>query len=249
MKQTQVPMPSPLDELETRLSSLNKTILGRLSNGQEPAIDLLIEELVYEYAKVNPFLNTKLISEAARISYDAHEGYKRKSGLPYIVHPYQVGYILALMGMDSETVAAGLNHDAIEKSAAKRKDITERIGSLGGTVLKLVMGVTRIPEEEIYSAGYDVKTQDKILRMMKEIQHDARIDAINVADGISNLLSIDGLRAGPNNVADTRLKSLHNSEVYVVPAALRFDNSFGAERNLKFYDFVNLLIQRGKANL
>lgn len=251
MKQTSTLRALSFGELETRLSSLNEIVLGRLGNEtQESAIDLLIEEIVSEYAKVNPFLDTKLISKAARISYDAHEGHKRKSGLPYIVHTYHVGYILALVGMGSETVAAGLNHDAIEKSDTKRKDITGMIiKSLGEGVLGLVLGVTRLPEDDVYATGYDVETQDKILRMMKPKDHDIRIDAINVADGISNLLSIDGLRAGPNNFADTILKCLNNSEFYVKPAALRLDNAFGADGNFKFYDFVDLLIQRGKISL
>ena len=257
MKQTPTLEKLSFDGLETRLLSLNEIVLNRLENEvkedqikHDSARDILIGEILTEYAKVNPSLDLKLISEAAKISYEAHKGHKRKSGLPYITHPYQVGYVLALMGMDSETVAAGLNNDAIEKSGAKRKEITKMIiGLLGDSVLELVLAVTRIPIGEIYGTGYDWATQNKILEMMKKIDSDTRIDAINVADGISNLLSIDGLRAGPRNSVDTRLKSLQNSEFYVRPAALRLDNAFDADGNFKFYDFVNLLIQRGKTNL
>jgi len=113
----------------------------------------------------------------------------------------------------------------------------------------MVLGVTRIPDSEISLSGYDCDTMDKLLRMMKEKKPDARIDAINVADGISNLLSMDGLKAGPNNFFDERMKSIQNSELYVKPAASRLDNTFGLDGNFRFYDFVVLLIQRGRTSI
>ena len=39
-----------------------------------------------------------------------------KSGEPYVVHPIEVGIILAGMQLDAETVAAGLLHDVVEDS-------------------------------------------------------------------------------------------------------------------------------------
>jgi len=87
------------------------------------------------------------------------------------------------------------------------------------------------------------------MRMMKETKSDERIDAINVADGISNLLSIDGLKAGPNNLFDSRMKSIQNSELHVKPAASRLDSAFGLDGNFRFYNFVNSLIQRGEISL
>lgn len=243
--------------LETRLSSLSETVIERLGSAHQnekeavAAIEILIQEIVYAYINVHPLLDERLLFDAARISYQAHQGVKRKNGQPYIVHPYQVGYILALMGTDSEVVAAGLNHDAIEKSGGKRKEITEIITkSLGEGVLRLVMAVARLPQEEIFSSGYGAATEKKLPGMMDKNETDFRIDAINVADGISNLLSFDGLRIGPDNpYVDLRAKSLSNSKKYVLPAAFRIDDVFAPSGRFKFYDFVGALIQRGQSSL
>jgi len=53
----------------------------------------------------------------------AHEGQKRLSGEPYFVHVFGTAKILAQLGMDTQTIVAGLLHDVLErhKNAGKKK--------------------------------------------------------------------------------------------------------------------------------
>ena len=54
------------------------------------------------------------IGKALDFATAAHDGQFRKSGEPYIIHPVNVAYILAEMGMDDATIVGGLLHDVVE---------------------------------------------------------------------------------------------------------------------------------------
>ena len=69
-------------------------------------------ELGYELDKLsNLYLNplsSRKIKKAITFADNAHEGQYRKSGEPYLVHPINVGLILASLKMDADTIVAGL---------------------------------------------------------------------------------------------------------------------------------------------
>ena len=54
------------------------------------------------------------IASAAVFAAKKHGDQKRKSGEPYITHPIAVAEILMQIGMDADTVSAGLLHDTLE---------------------------------------------------------------------------------------------------------------------------------------
>ena len=69
----------------------------------------------------------------------AHEGQRRKSGEPYIIHPIEVACILAEHRMDADTIIAGLLHDVVEDTKYTVSDIASQFGSAVSTI---VSGVT-----------------------------------------------------------------------------------------------------------
>lgn len=244
--------------LEQRLQGINDLTVIHLQAevhdklGKERINDLLKVEILSLYLLQNPSLYKELISDAIDISLYAHEGHKRGSGIPYIAHLFQVGYILSFMGMGSSVIAAGLNHDAIEKNLAKRAEITYLIKNrLGIEVLGIVMQVTRIGAEETNFAIYEPSLVDWLRKMMaKGAEPNPSTDAINVADGVSNLLTLDGLKSGTGEISsDGRFKSLLNSIRYVLPAAARIDEAYGGKMPFNFYPFVSELIVRGFRSL
>jgi Guanosine polyphosphate pyrophosphohydrolases/synthetases len=54
------------------------------------------------------------VRRAYLYSEQAHDGQKRRSGDPYIIHPLQVAEILADMRMDHQSLMAAMLHDVIE---------------------------------------------------------------------------------------------------------------------------------------
>lgn len=80
--------------------------------------------------------------QAVEMATIAHVGQIRKfSGLPYIVHPIEVGKILARFNMDEDVIIAGILHDTIEDTSITKKDIEKTFGS---NVANLVKQVTKI---------------------------------------------------------------------------------------------------------
>ena len=76
---------------------------------------------------LNP-LSSQKIKKAVSFADQAHQGQFRKSGEPFIIHPINVGMILASLKMDADTIIAGLLHDVVEDSAVTIQDIKKLFG-------------------------------------------------------------------------------------------------------------------------
>jgi hypothetical protein len=60
-----------------------------------------------------------LIEKAYTFADKAHEGHKRKSGEPYMIHTTAVAEQLAAMGMGPRTIAAGLTKSSSSSKASQ----------------------------------------------------------------------------------------------------------------------------------
>ena len=69
------------------------------------------------------------ITEAYRYAEKAHDGQMRQSGEPYITHPIAVAQILVELGMDTETICAGLLHDVVEDTSSTIEEIKKIFGA------------------------------------------------------------------------------------------------------------------------
>src|SRR3990167_7440417 len=78
-----------------------------------------------------------LVEKAYAFAEKAHEGQKRFSGEPYMVHLSRVARSIAELGMGAKTVAAGLLHDTIEDTNATTEQIEQEFGK---EILFLVEG-------------------------------------------------------------------------------------------------------------
>jgi len=80
------------------------------------------------------------VLEALKVADAAHAGQLRRSGEPYIIHPVAVTVILADMGMDRDTLIAGLLHDTVEDTPMTFERIEELFGL---DVRRIVEGETK----------------------------------------------------------------------------------------------------------
>ena len=73
-----------------------------------------IEDIINLMKKNNKKTDSKLIRQAYEFAKSKHGSQLRKSGEPYIIHPVQVAYILATIGLDDSTICAAILHDVAE---------------------------------------------------------------------------------------------------------------------------------------
>ena len=73
-----------------------------------------IQEVIAKRKEHSRRVDTKLIMKAYNYAKNHHGDQLRKSGEPYIIHPLNVAYILADIGLDDSTISAALLHDVVE---------------------------------------------------------------------------------------------------------------------------------------
>lgn len=145
-----------------------------------------MEDIVRELLEINPKYNADFLEKAYLKAKELHKDQKRKSGEPYIIHPKAVALILADLGMDDETIAAGLLHDVIEDTGYTYDQCA---ADFGETVAQLVDGVTKLTSL-VYSSEEE-KQAENIRKMFLAMSHDIRVIVIKLADRVHNLRTID----------------------------------------------------------
>jgi guanosine-3',5'-bis(diphosphate) 3'-pyrophosphohydrolase len=93
---------------------------------------------------LDPKTERPLARKAFRFALRQHQGARRKSGEPYILHPLAVAQILVKeIGLrDPHAIAAALLHDVVEDTSTEIEVIETQFGS---TVARLVEGLTKSP--------------------------------------------------------------------------------------------------------
>ncbi len=130
----------------------------------------------------------KKIRRAYRFAAQAHQDQLRRSGEPYIMHPVAVACIIDQMGLDAESVMAGLLHDTVEDTPVTREDIAREFGA---PVAMLVDGVTKLTKMEhtSYSTKEEQQMED-LRKMFIAMAKDIRVIMIKLADRLHNMRTI-----------------------------------------------------------
>ncbi|HJW83718.1 MAG TPA: GTP diphosphokinase [Anaerolineae bacterium] len=136
----------------------------------------------------------QLIQRAFAVADQAHQGQKRVSGEPYIQHCLAVAKILADLGLDSPTVAAGLLHDVVEDTAVR---LPQLHSDFGEEIARLVDGVTKLSQfDEIEGRDtrtYDDRELESLRKMFLAMVDDPRVVMIKLADRVHNLRTLGSL--------------------------------------------------------
>ena len=82
-----------------------------------------IDDIIEIMKKNNRKSDIKLIRRTYEFAKEKHGTQLRKSGEPYIIHPVQVAYILAKIGLDDSTICAALLHDVAEDTEVTIEDL------------------------------------------------------------------------------------------------------------------------------
>jgi GTP pyrophosphokinase len=152
---------------------------------QEAALRALLAPLLAEFAAHRPDEDTALIVDAGRTAQQAHEGQFRRSGEQYITHPVAVATIVAELGLDAQTVAGALLHDAVEDTGLTLEGIE---GTFGPGVAKVVDGVTKLDRLQFNSK--EAQQAATIRKMLVAMADDWRVLLIKLADRLHNMRTL-----------------------------------------------------------
>ncbi len=147
---------------------------------------VLYDELIDSVKKYHPSTDLSMIQKAYDTAYNAHEGQKRKSGEPYIIHPLCVAIILADLELDKETIVAGLLHDAVEDTWMTVEEVAREFGQ---EVALLVDGVTKLGQLS-YSADKVELQAENLRKMFLAMAKDIRVILIKLADRLHNMRTL-----------------------------------------------------------
>ena len=157
----------------------------------------LIKESEHDY-------DMDVIDRAYQLAVKSHEEQKRLSGAPYISHPVAVACILVGLGMDTESVAAGLLHDVVEDTPVNLEQIRK---SFGVEIANLTDGVTKLGR--IPYSSREEQQAENLRKMLIAMAEDIRVIIIKLADRLHNMRTIEFMP--PQKQRD---KALENMEVY-----------------------------------
>lgn len=130
-----------------------------------------------------------LIDQAFLTADRAHDGQKRASGEPYIIHPVAVATIIAQMHLDAESIEAALLHDVVEDTFITQDDIKR---DFGAAVMELVNGVTKLDKLRFHD--YREAQAENFRKMILAMTRDIRVILIKLADRTHNMRTLGNLR-------------------------------------------------------
>lgn len=170
-----------------RQESYARNSMNRGFSFLETEHDATLETLLAVAAERRPEIDSKELARAYEYAKTAHGEQKRKSGIPYILHPLSTAIKLADLGMDQATIMAGVLHDVPEDTEKTHEDIVEAFGE---EIAFLVQGVTKLGH--LKYRGED-RYVENLRRMFMAMAKDARVIVVRFCDRITNLQTLNAL--------------------------------------------------------
>ena len=193
-----------IDPLPSVGSSVDPTITSSTSAPMGADPDMRFEDLVTLAAGYLDEQDMATLRRAYRYACDSHNGQRRKSGEPFVIHPVEVAIILADLHMDVETLCAALLHDVVEDTKASKEDVAREFSH---SVADLVDGVTKITRIDIGDLNDEQAATFR--KMLIAMNKDIRVVVIKLADRLHNMRTLAALRE------DRRIfKSRETLEIY-----------------------------------
>ena len=152
----------------------------------ERIVNEAFQRLLDTYLSSHHRKKVDLITKAFNFARKAHEGVRRLSGEPYIMHPIAVAQIVSEeIGLGSTSICSALLHDVVEDTDYTVDDI-ENI--FGPKIAQIVDGLTKI------SGGiFGDKTSAQVenfKKLLLTMSDDIRVILIKIADRLHNMRTL-----------------------------------------------------------
>lgn len=153
-------------------------------------IDHEYRQLVAAYLNSNHRKNIEIIERAYSFASRAHQGVRRRSGEPYILHPIAVARIvISEFGLGSTSICAALLHDVVEDTEYTVEDLE---ASFGPKIARIVEGLTKI-SGGIFGTRASLQAEN-FRKLLLSMSTDVRVVLIKMADRLHNMRTLGALR-------------------------------------------------------
>jgi len=146
------------------------------------------EDILDRVESYNPSADADLLRRAYVFSAREHRSQVRHSGEPYLVHPIEVGYILAELELDTSSIVAGLLHDVVEDTLTTIETVRDYFGA---DVAHIVAGVTKI--SKLQFATKEQAEAENLRKMILAMVDDIRVILVKLADRLHNMRTLEHL--------------------------------------------------------
>ena len=147
------------------------------------------DDLLYSCTKIcKNDEDWNFIKRAFFLAKEAHQGVRRRSGEPYLLHPIAVAKIvIEEIGLGVKSVVASLLHDVVEDTEYTVEDM-ERI--FGPKIASMVDGLTKM--SGVFNA--DTSEQAEYFRkVLLTLSDDVRVILIKIADRLHNMRTLGSM--------------------------------------------------------
>ena len=157
---------------------------------EDKIVDAAFRNLLKCYLDSNHRKKVEIIQKAFLFAKEAHNGARRRSGEPYILHPIAVARIVVEeLGLGSTSICAALLHDVIEDSDYTREDIET---AFGPKIADIVEGVTKI-SGGIFGANASAQAEN-FRKLLLSMSADIRVILVKMADRLHNMRTLGSMR-------------------------------------------------------
>ena len=155
---------------------------------EQEMIETAFDDLIKSLRKGTTEESVKMIRRAFEFAREAHQGVRRKSGEPYILHPLAVAKIAVKeIGLGTKSAVAALLHDVVEDTDYTVEDIANLFGP---KIASLVDGLTKISE---VMGSNTTKQAESFRKMILTLADDVRVILIKIADRLHNMRTLDSM--------------------------------------------------------
>lgn len=140
--------------------------------------------------------STEKIKKALSLAIKYHDGQKRKSGEPYVVHPICVACIVAFYGGDEAMICSSLLHDVVEDTLCDLELIKTEFGEDVAILVDALTKIVEIRKGELpsnHNAQRILTSALSFRKMLIAAIHDPRALVIKISDRLHNMLTLDAL--------------------------------------------------------
>lgn len=180
---------------------------------------LTIEELLKRVEAINPEADLVLLRKCYDFAEKMHDGVKRSSGEPYIIHPLNVAATLVKLKMDMDSIMAGLLHDVVEDCDVNPETISEMFGQ---SVAQIVVGCTKI--SKIKFKTKEESQAENFRKMVVAMAQDLRVIIVKLADRMHNMRTLQYM-----TIEKQKAKAQETLDIYVPLASRLGINSVKGE--------------------